>query len=364
MKTIQQKYQPPMAFHPGETLVEKLHELQMGPKEFAIRTGKPEKTISAVLNGESSITPEMALQFEHVLRIPAHFWLSLQRSYDEYIAREERREHLKRSFDWVRSFPYSAMAKKGWVRPVTTVLDKAEALCEFFGMSGHTAWEDYYLHQELKVAFRISLNHANEPHAVSAWLRQGELQSAALQTQPYLASAFKQSLEGVRDLMIQHPTDVLGKLQSICLSVGVRVVFTPCIDKAPINGCSRWIKDNPVIQLSDRQKRNDVFWFTFFHEAGHILLHGKKDIFLEDIEYSDVDREKEEEANAFAVRWTLGPDGEAALMNVDSLSEREIKALAKRLNTHPALIVGRLRRDKKVSQSFGHQFMESMVFEQ
>lgn len=82
MNTTSNQYRQPIAFHPGDTLQEKLDEQEMGPKEFAVRVGKPEKTISAVLNGESSITPEMAVQFEHALRIPAHFWLSMQRAYD------------------------------------------------------------------------------------------------------------------------------------------------------------------------------------------------------------------------------------------------------------------------------------------
>ena len=57
-------YQPDYAIHPGETLREKLEELQMSPKEFSIRTGKPIKTVSEILNSKSAITSEMAVQFE------------------------------------------------------------------------------------------------------------------------------------------------------------------------------------------------------------------------------------------------------------------------------------------------------------
>ena len=74
--TTRNEYIPQSYSHPGETLAEKLDELGMGTKEFSIRTGKPEKTIIAVMKGESSITPDMAVQFENVLRIPANFWLN------------------------------------------------------------------------------------------------------------------------------------------------------------------------------------------------------------------------------------------------------------------------------------------------
>ena len=81
------KFTPIISFHPGETLHDKLEELGVNLKAFALSIGKPEKTIIAVTQGQSSITPEMAILFENALQIPAHFWLNSQRSYDEYKAR-------------------------------------------------------------------------------------------------------------------------------------------------------------------------------------------------------------------------------------------------------------------------------------
>ena len=109
------QYFPQVAFHPGETLSEKLDELGMGPKEFAVRTGKPEKTIIAIIKGKSSITAEMAVQFENVLKIPAHFWLIIQRNYDEFVAREERKTILKESIGWAKLFPITEMIKKAHI---------------------------------------------------------------------------------------------------------------------------------------------------------------------------------------------------------------------------------------------------------
>ena len=81
------QYIPQIYFHPGETLAEKLEEMGMNSKEFAICTGKPEKTINAVLDGKSAITPDLAVQFENVTQIPAHFWLNSQQNYDEFKAK-------------------------------------------------------------------------------------------------------------------------------------------------------------------------------------------------------------------------------------------------------------------------------------
>jgi Zn-dependent peptidase ImmA (M78 family) len=105
--------------------------------------------------------------------------------------------------------------------------------------------------------------------------------------------------------MAKHPHGSLIQLQQICLEAGVKVVQTPCIKKASLSGSTRWLNDTPLIQLTDHYPHNDSFWFTFFHQAGHILLHGKKDIFLENVDYSDKDMEKEREADEFAGKWTL-----------------------------------------------------------
>ncbi|CAL1521270.1 hypothetical protein [Chitinophaga sp. MM2321] len=85
--TRHNEYFPQSVPHPGIDLAEKLEEWGWGPKAFAVRTGKPEKTIAAILNGNSGITADIAVLFENVLGIPAHFWLNRQSAYDEYVAR-------------------------------------------------------------------------------------------------------------------------------------------------------------------------------------------------------------------------------------------------------------------------------------
>jgi HTH-type transcriptional regulator / antitoxin HigA len=360
---IQNQYFPSVVFHPGETLAEKLEEMAMGPKEFALRTGKPEKTIIAVLNGESSITPDMAVQFENVTKIPANFWTNHQRSYDEFIARENRQTVIQEAVSWAKRFPLADMIKKGWLPKMTTIEEKTMEMLAFFGFANHTAWEDYYFKQQLKVTFRISLAQTKEPYAISAWLRKGELQAAALNANDYSEKKFKASLQELKSLMANHPKEFFNQLQSICLKAGVKVVHTPCINKAPINGSTRWLNDTPFIQLTGRYNRNDSFWFTFFHEAGHILLHGKKDIFLENLNYSDKDLEKEEEADLFAIKWTLTDDEEAKILASAPLNKDHIKKFAKQFNTHPAIIIGRLQHKKLIPFTAGKQFLVPVVFD-
>ncbi len=360
MKTKINQYQPQSVSHPGLTLSEKLEEIAMGSKEFSVRVDKPEKTISAVLAGNSSITPEMAVKFEDVLKIPASFWLKRQRRYDEYLARLEREKDIEEAKDWAKEFPYAKMANFGWVTATRKVEEKVMNLFEFFSVSNHKAWESYYYNQELKVSFRISLAHTNAALAVAAWLRQGEIQAANIEVPPYDASKLKNSLQRIKDVMATHPEDFFEQLQEICRGAGVKVVYTPCLPKAPIHGSTRWLRDIPLIQLSARYKTNDKFWFTFFHEVGHILLHGKKYISIENIEYGEQDKLKEKEADDFAIKWTFSEKEEKEILKSIPLSTSDIISFAKKINTHPALIIGRFQHKGLISYSVGREFIESI----
>lgn len=352
------EYYPQTVTHPGEDLREKLEELQMSPKEFAVRCNKPIKTISEVLNGKSSITPDMAIQFENVLQVPARYWLKRQYHYDEATARNNRQEIIKEAVEWARAFPYKDMAKKDWVPQTRKWEARAEALLEYFGISSHHSWAKVYLYTELKASFRISLAHTKTPHALSAWLRRGDIQARDITAPEYSDKALKAILPKLKEIMAAHPADFFEQAQSLCLQAGVKVVCTPCLPKAPINGVARWIENNtrPLIQLSSRYKRNDIFWFSFFHELGHILLHGKKDVFLENADYAGAGLEKEAEADDFAVRWTFSEKEEAEVMAADFRSEETILQYARRFGTHPAMIVGRLQHRGVLDHSEGAGF--------
>jgi addiction module HigA family antidote len=300
------KFVPPVAFHPGVTLSEKLKEMGMSVKEFAVRTSKPEKTIFAIINGSSSITSDMAVAFEIVTRIPAHFWLNKQRSFDEYVARTRREAIIEEAQEWASRFPFAKMAELGWVEPCENIGDKVQALFSFFQVSTVKAWQDYYCNQQLKVAFSISLNGVKDPYAISAWLRQGERQAEGMSVGPFSAKQLKSAIPEMKAIMTNEATDFAAKLQNLCGTLGIKLIFTPCLPKAPIKGSTRWINGTPCIQLSDCNERQDLFWFTFFHEVGHILLHGKKDVFLENIENASTEDRKEKEADEFAEKILHG----------------------------------------------------------
>lgn len=352
------EYYPEEVLHPSETLNDKIKEMEMSRKEFAIRTGKPEKTIIAVLKGESSITPTMAILFENITKIPARFWINKQARYNEYIARKQRKHDIEQASAWTKSFPYAEMAKNNWLPQTRKIEEKTINLFEYFAISTHEGWNKLYLESKLKVAAYASLKHTNDPHAISAWLRQGEIQADQINAIEYNKNIFSKNLLEIKNIMAQHPDNFFLQLQKICLQAGVKVFYTPKLPKAPISGSTRWIKNTPIIQLTARYKQNDRFWFTFFHEAGHILLHGKKYISLENINFSDADPQKEQEAHDFAEEWTFSKEQEKEVINATPLNENDIINFANRFNTHPAMIIGRLQHKQLIHFSVGREFIE------
>lgn len=354
----QTQYVPQSVTHPGAELRELLEEKGMGPKEFAVRVEKPEQTITAVLNGESSITPDMAVRFEHALQVPAEYWLRRQQRYDEYQARLRRETDLQEAVAWAMAFPLAQMEKLGWLPKRDTKPAKTDALLEYFRVATPGAWSSLYERSALKVQFRISLAHTKAPQALSAWLRRGEIQASELEAPAYSDKVFREALPRIKALMAEHPADFFPRLRDLCATAGVKVVHTPCLPKAPISGATRWLGDTPLIQLSGRYKRNDSFWFTFFHEAGHILKHGKKDIFLESVEYDEKDLTKEAEADQFAIQWLFSEAQEQELLAQVPLDEDDIVAAARRYGTHPAIIIGRFQHKKLIHYSVGRDFIE------
>jgi len=362
METINEYY-PQRVTHPSEILSESLEERNIGAKELAIKTGKPEKTISAVLNGDSSITAEMAVLFEKVLKIPVHFWLEAQRNYDEYKARKDYNKRIESAKDWAKSFPYPKMASLGWVKATRKAGEKVHELFHFFGIASQKGFEDYYFNQRSKVAFRLSLKNQEHATAIAAWLRKGEIQTEEIIAPGFSKTALKKKLPEFKKIMAKQPEDFFEELHAICLSAGVKVVHTPCLPKAPVHGSTRWIKNNPLIQLSGRYKRNDIFWFTFFHEVGHILLHGKKYVSIENIDIEGEIAEYEKQADDFAAEILLSQDEEKEVLRKKPLFEEDVIDFAKKFGTHPACIIGRLQFLKEIPYSIGNGLIEPIILE-
>lgn len=339
-------YVPP----PGETLRETLEFLGMSQAELSRRTGKPEKTISAIASGSSAITPETAIRLERVLGVPASMWLNLQRQYDEAEQLQKERVKLEATLAWGKNFPLDLMIKYGWLRKREDKTDQLSELLSFLGAASPEAWERSFSHME------ASLRRANKVkgnrYALSAWLRRGEVLAMHSACGPYSEGAFSLALKTIRDLT-QTPAESIGRqINERCNPCGVVVVFVRELPGAPVSGATRWLTPRKaLIQLSLRYKTDDQLWFSFFHEAGHILLHHKRGVLLEDDGCTGLE---EEEANRFAADWLIPPASWRSFtetLRPPYISERAIRTFARSLGIAPGIVVGRLQREHLLAHS-------------
>jgi addiction module HigA family antidote len=291
------------AFHPGTTLAEKLQELCMGPKEFAIRTGKPEKTIIAVLKGKSSITPQMAVLFEMATSISATYWLNAQRTYDNYLAQQNLLNSILLSVSWAKEFPYTKMAERGWVPAAASHMARTKNILLFFGVANHEAWQKIYLNKHLKIAFGISLTNHSKPASISAWLRQGERMASINEVPEFSKKKLKENLEFFREFASKKRALKQGTLESLCAAAGVKLIVLPPLSSNEVSACTRWIGNSPVIQIAITPTNEKQFWSVFFKQLAQLFLHGKKGIFLEYPNRKIVETDLQMEARALADRW-------------------------------------------------------------
>jgi HTH-type transcriptional regulator / antitoxin HigA len=353
------RYHPDNVSPPGSTLAELLEERGMTQADLAARMGRPKKTISEVVNGLTALTPETAIQLERVLGVSAEFWNNRETQYRAHQAEQRERAQLAGHAAWVRLFPYAALARWGLLSSTREPIARARALLGYFGLASQEQWDEIW-GQAIAAQCRRSPTIAAKPAPVSAWLRAGEINAARLRCAPYDAEQFRVVLEQARRLTGTLPDSFLVELPKLCAGAGVAVVFTPALPGCPISGATRWIPPGtPLIQLSVRYLTNDHLWFTFFHEAAHILLHGKKRRFLETAHGQIADdpqsMREEEEADRFAAELLLPRNAYDCVRERPPQTEGEIRGLARKSGVHPGIVVGRLQHDGLLPYSRGNR---------
>ncbi|MGA3123830.1 MAG: HigA family addiction module antitoxin [Polyangiaceae bacterium] len=353
------RYEPDYGTKPGEVLEEYLAAAGMTKAELAARCGRPMKTISEIIHGKAAITPETALQLERVLGRPASLWQNLEANYRLHLAEVGEREDLANHGAWANRFPVRELVSRGDIEQAHGTTDLVRKLLKFFGVGTVAGWDASF--GSLRVAYRRSPAFKQAPESVMAWLRLGEIEADGTNCAPFDRAKFKSALGEVRLLASKSFPDVHKRVVELCAAAGVVVVFVPELPKTHLSGVARWLsKDKALIQLSLRHKTSDHAWFSFFHEAGHILLHGKKTIFID--EQGGDRNEIESEADRFARDWLLEPSAFRRFAETGDFCEAAIKRFATQQGVAPGIVVGRLQHDKLIKFSEHNGLKERLAW--
>ncbi|MEK7570432.1 MAG: HigA family addiction module antitoxin [Patescibacteria group bacterium] len=343
-------FKPSTPIPPGETLNAVLKERGISQAELANRMQRPKKFINEIIHAKAAITPETALQLEVVLGVPSRFWNSLESSYRDILIREDEKNIKSKEVDAGKQFPYAEMLRLGWVPAANSMQERISFLQQYFGATSLTSVS--LLEALPKGLYRIAkVNNYSIP-AINAWARKGVIDGQKIQTQEFSKVKLIDSLNDIRALTTQNDLPkALKALRLILSDCGIAFVLTREISKAPINGITRWLTPSKaLLQLSIRYKWEDVFWFSLFHEIGHILQHPKSEMQIELGTGPSLHPDYEVEADNFAKNTLIPPVDYASLVDhlKSGVKKDTIVSFANKINVSPAIVVGRLQHDHKI----------------
>lgn len=353
-------FTPDYAVAPGETLLETIEALGMSQAELSKRTGRPLKTINEIIKGKESITHRTALELERVLGVPASFWNNMERNYREALTLQEERARLAKCVEWLKSLPVPAMLKWGWIRKAEDKIGQFQEVLNFFGVVSPEQWEEVW--STRRAAFRKSAAFESDQGAIAAWLRKGEIECQKIECAPYDPEKFQGALQQIRRLSSDKFDVLIEGIVRLSAEAGVAVVFVPELPKTRASGATRWMTPTKaMIQLSLRYKTDDHFLFTFFHEAGHILRHGKRTEFIENHRSDDP---REREADRFASDTLIPAGAYSRLTDSIPRTKAGLAAAAEAIGIAPGVIVGRLQHDGLIPRTHFNDFKRKLTWGQ
>lgn len=333
-------FQPDWASAPGETIADALRERGVPPSVFAGNVGCEAEQFNELLHGRTELSLETALLLERHLGGSRAFWLNREAHYRADLAR--LRKEVESAAEWLTHLPLRDMIRFGWVQRGADTAAQARACLAFFEVPDAAAWRHVYGVPVEMAVFRASPTFDSNAGSVATWLRQGEIASRDIHCQPWNRDEFLAGLARIRPLTRQKdPARFLPTLREVCAEAGVAVVVLRAPAGCRASGATRFVSPSKaLLLLSFRYLSDDHFWFTFFHEAAHLILHNPNALFIEAAEM--LSSAREQEANEFAQDFLI-PRSLHSDFALLPLTHESIIRFARRLGISSGIVVGQLQ---------------------
>jgi HTH-type transcriptional regulator / antitoxin HigA len=349
-------YSPDYAVHPGEYLEEVLESRGIKKRELAERLGISVKHLSQIVNAQAGMSAAMAVQLEMILGVSASIWNNLNADYELFQEREKADAAIDARHSWLAAFPVRDLKRLGFLPDNNDKSALIDALLRFFELPDTEQWNAFYGNLNA-TSFRKSPAFTAGLPQLAAWLRAGELSVRDLETAPYSRDAFKAALDSIRGFTIRKPQAFEHEMRRLCALSGVALAFVPEFEKTHVSGAARWqSRDRALIIMSLRHKSNDRFWFSFFHEAAHILLHGKKGVYIDDP--TGYESDLEAEADRFARNFLVPEGAWMSFIGAGAFLESDVVAFARVQGIHPGIVVGRLQHERLIPYTWHYGLKE------
>ncbi|RQP12966.1 MAG: ImmA/IrrE family metallo-endopeptidase [Microbacteriaceae bacterium] len=325
----------------GEFITEWMDDEGINAAELARRLGTSRKHISELLSGKAPLSHEMALNLERVTGVSARIWNLYETGYRSDLARRSSDVQLESQYERAAEFPLNYLRKYRFI--TADPRDRAGTVRQLLSLLGVADFDAFWTTwQKGSVAYRRSAAAREHVPALATWLAIAENQADELGEAPrFNRDGLQQRLSDLRALTAHEDPVVAVEIAVERLrDVGVILCFVPAVPGLGIHGATRWIDGRPLIQLSLLWKTDDQLWFTLFHELGHVLLHGDKELYVNG-EHTTA----EDEANTWASDLLIPPAIAAELPR--GRNTAAVRAIAERLGIAPSIVLGRIQRETR-----------------
>lgn len=326
---------PTWASSPGRTIRRALGE-RATTEGLSKLLGCTPEVASQLLSGDPVAVKNHATQLAATVGGTRSFWAKRATEYTSQLESPSYKERLAR---WHASFPAASISKLGWSGPndVTT----PEGALQYFGAENLDICHAKLSKLTDTATLRTSNRLTSKALGLAAWLFEGTRRAEAIPTSPWSERRFIDAIGQIRTLTrTRTPATFLPKLTNICASAGVAFVLLRAIPECKASGATLRISDSKrLLLLSARFLADDQFWFSFFHEAAHLILHQNEST----IDHAKAElTEAEREANELAASMMMTKETREQLQHIE-LNKHAIRNLALQSGLSPGIIVGQLQ---------------------
>lgn len=347
------EYNDKIAFHPGYYIKEIIEESGLTQEDFAKRLDTTPKNLSYLVRGEQSLSVDIAMKLSRMLGTSLNYWLNLQQTYDAIIAEMNYQDEMEAERTVFKELDYGYFKKNFGLPDLPRKVDaQIECLRKFLQVATLTVFKK----RDMAVSFKNCGKDMRDSNIVKAniMVQIAINQARMVEAPKFNKSKFEQAAEYALSLTRNH-AEFYPVLKEKFKEAGVIFVVLPNLPGSKTNGATKKIGDNILLLVNNRRLYSDSFWFTLFHEIGHIINS--------DYGITFEDEECEDAADRYAEDKLIPPDVYQTFIQNGKFDVTSIRRFADSIDRDPGIVLGRLKNDKKVSydnwkltKAFSHQY--------
>ncbi len=333
------EYKDRMAFHPGYYIQEELEALEMTQEEFAKRLDTTPKNLSILIRGEQSLSIDMAMKLARFFGTSINFWLNLQNAFNIKLAEFRSEEETERERILLKSFDYKYFENGNESVAHTGKKDEQILnLRKYLGVSTLSVFRK----RDVTTFFRSAADEMTEDEIIKANVM---VQIAVNKAMKIDAPRYnRKKLEELLPYILEETINEKAFypfLREAFRHAGVVFIAVPNMPGSTIIGAVRRVNEKMLMMMNGKRMNADVFWFTIFHEIGHIL-NGDYGI---TVEHEAMENDPEYEADKFAEKMLIPENEYKDFVENNVFTMKTIKEFASSIKRNPSIVLGQLERD-------------------